>query len=181
MNAFRVRVSLLFALFAMAAAARPALGQRTQTGPFDPRSGRFGAALPIGPDRAPDTLAVTQARAWAVVGQLFADLGIPVSVVDTSSHVLGALRATQRRPVAGERLSRILECGTGSFGPNAERYTVQLTVLASVQARDAGHATVETRVGGVAAPNGLSSSVTCASTGVLEDRITAELRKVVGS
>ncbi len=181
MTATPWRTPLIVAVIGATLAALPASAQRTETGPFDAKSGRFGSAFPIGAARVPDTLAVSQARAWSMVGLLFADLGIPVSVMDSSSHVLGALRVTQRRPVAGERLSRLLECGTGSYGPNAERYTVQLTALASVQALDSVHATVQTRVGGVASPNGLSSSVNCSSTGVLEDRITAELRKLIGS
>lgn len=156
--------------------APAAVAQSGRYGPFDPKSGRFGGAIPNEPAHAPDTLSMTQQKAWEALPALFAKLGVAISVVDTESHVLGALRVPQRRMVAGERLSRLLECGTGSFGPNADRYSVNLTVLVSVQSLPDGQAVIETRVGGVAAPNGLNSSVNCASTGVLEDRITAELR-----
>jgi hypothetical protein len=162
-------------LLSCLATAPAAWAQSGNYGTYDPRTGQFGAAFPNDAGRPADTLAVTQAQAWAAVSAVYAKLGIPLSVVDSGTHVLGALRVTQRRPLAGERLSRLLECGTGSFGPNAERYTVQLTVLSSVQPLPDGRTTVDTRVAGAASPNGLSSSVSCASTGVLEDRITAEL------
>lgn len=168
------------ALLLLLAAAPAASAQSGNYGTYDPRTGRFGAAFPSDPGRPADTLAVSQQAVWLALSTVYQKLGIPLSVVDTGSHVLGALRVTQRRPVGGERLSRLLECGTGSFGPNAERYTVQLTVLSSVQALPDGRTTVDTRVAGTASPNGLNSSVSCASTGVLEDRITAELRASPG-
>ena len=103
-------------------------------------------------------------KVWAALGDVYRDLGVALSVADSQSHVLGALRVTQRRPVGGERLSRLLECGSGPYGPNAERYTVQLTLLTHVEALGDGRSIVDTRVGGSAAPNGLNSAVSCGST-----------------
>ena len=153
-----------------------AQGGRADAGVFDPRTGRFAFAFPQGLDRAADTVAAPLPRVWAALTRVYADQGIPVTIVDTASHALGAIRATQRRPVAGRRLSTVLECGTGAYGPNAERYTVQLTVLSAVRGLPDGRSVVDSRVGGVAAPNGLNSSVNCESTGVLEDLIAQELR-----
>ena len=74
----------------------------------------------------------------------------------------------------------ILECGTGNYGPNAERYTVQLTVLSGVRSLDAGHSTIESRVVGIASQNGLSSSVKCGTNGMLEEKIVNTLRDKLG-
>lgn len=82
-----------------------------------------------------------------------------------------------RRPIAGQRLSLLLECGTGSFGPNAERYSVQLTLVARAKAIDSTRTEVTTRVRGDASPNGLSTSVNCASSGRLEEQFAELLRK----
>jgi len=111
---------------------------------------------------------------------VFEAIGVPLSVVDSGTKVMGALRVPVRRPIGGQRLSLLLECGTGSYGPNAERYSVQLTLLAAVRAVDAGHAEVQTRVEGNASPNGLSTVVKCMSTGRLEDRFTEQLKKELG-
>ena len=147
-------------------------GEVTTT--FDPRSGRFGGELGAG-SRTPDTLEVSADRLWSALPGAYAELGVPLTVVDSAAHSLGS-QAVSRRPVGGLRLSRILECGTGSYGPNAERYTVQLTVLSAVQPVDAKRSVLITRVGGTAAPNGLNSSVKCESNGALEDRLVSILR-----
>ena len=64
--------------------------------------------------------------------------------------------------------------------PNAERYTVQLTLLAAVHAVDAAHTEVHTRVEANASPNGLSTVVKCLPTGRLEDRFAEQLKKELG-
>ena len=176
------RVLLVLGLLATFIAAPSAHAQRAGevTTTFDPRSGRFGGELGGG-SRPPDTLEVSADRAWAVLPGAYAELGVPLTVVDTTSHYLGARSVTMRHPVGGLRLSRILECGTGSFGPNAERYTVQLTVLSAVQSLDATHSLVTTRVGGSAAPNGLSSSVRCETEGALEEKLLSILRGRAGA
>jgi hypothetical protein len=164
------------------AAARPAAGQRAgeSGGAIDMKSGRFANVFANGPARAPDTLAVSEARVFAAMPAVFAALPVPLSVVDSSSKVMGALRVSVRRPIGGQRLSLLLECGTGNYGPNAERYSVQLTLLAVARAIDSTHSEVQTRVEGNASPNGLSTTVRCSSTGRLEERFAELLRKELG-
>ncbi|MFL5617237.1 MAG: hypothetical protein ACJ79A_02450 [Gemmatimonadaceae bacterium] len=148
-------------------------GEVTTT--FDPRSGRFGGEIGGG-SREPDTLAASAERVWAVLPEAYAELGVPLTVVDTAAHYLGARSVTTRRPVGGIRLSRIVECGSGSFGPNAERYTVQLTLLSAVRPIDTTHSVLMMGVGGSAMPNGLSSSVKCQTNGALEEKLLAVVR-----
>jgi hypothetical protein len=173
-----IRFSAILSAAMLAGAAVSSLAQDPSmgVGPFNPRSGRYAVAHSDAP-RPADTLAVSSDRVWAALAGVYSDLGIPLSVVDTEVHVLGALRVQTRRPVAGERMSQTLECGSGAFGPNADRYTVALTVLSNVAPLPDGRTLLDTRVSGTAAPNGLNSSVSCTSNGFLEDKITSELRK----
>ena len=175
-----LRIAII--LLVTGVAWRPAAAQRAgeNGGAIDLKSGRFANVFSTEPARAPDTLATTDAQVFAVLPKVFEAIGVPLSVVDTSSKVMGALRVPVRRPIGGQRLSLLLECGTGSYGPNAERYTVQITLLAAVRAVDAGHTEVQTRVEGNASPNGLSTVVKCMSTGRLEDRFTELLKKELG-
>ena len=174
----RIALAVLFALPAMSGtlAAQTTLPQGS---PFDPKTGHFAASMP-NEARPADTLAATRAKAWEALNAVYSQLGLALTIVDTGSHVIGAVRVTQRHPVAGERLSRILECGTGQYGPNAERYTVQITVVSAVGPVGEKQTSLATRVGGTAAPNGLNSSVNCASTGVLEEKILDLMRKTLG-
>ena len=144
---------------------------------FDTRSGRFTGALVAESTREPDTLAFGAAKVWAALPGVYSELGVLITIADSAGQYLGAVRVTTRRPVGGLRLSMILECGTGNYGPIAERYTVQLTLLSGVHAIDATHSTIETRVAGSASPNGLSTTVKCGSNGALEEKLVAILRE----
>jgi hypothetical protein len=148
-------------------------------GAIDSKSGRFLNEFSGVPARAPDTLAVSEARVFAALPAVFTALAVPLTVVDSSAKAMGAVRVLVRRPIAGQRLSLLLECGTGSYGPNAERYSVQLTLVARAKAIDSTHTEVLTMVRGDAAPNGLSTSVNCASSGRLEERFAELLRQEI--
>lgn len=162
-----------------AAAPPAAMAQRPGEtgGAMDLQSGRFAAVFSTEPVRAPDTIAASPVRTFAVLPRAFEALGVPISLVDTAAVVLGAVRVLVRRPIGGDRLSLLLECGNGSYGPNADRYSVQLTMLAAVRAVDSTHSEVHTRVEGSASPNGLNTNVRCGSTGRLEERFVALLRR----
>ena len=177
-----LRTSALVALSLAALAAPIATAQRAgeASGMIDMKSGRFASVF-TSVTRTPDTLAAPVERVFAAMPAAFAALPVPLTVVDTSSKVMGALRVTVRRPIGGQRLSLLLECGTGNYGPNVERYTVQLTMLTRVTAIDATHTALETRVDGLATPNGLSSNVNCSSTGRLEEALLDLLKKQLGS
>jgi hypothetical protein len=101
------------------------------SGTFDPKTGRFGRTFGA-LQRAPDSLAVASGRVWAALVVVYSELDIPLSVADSTTHVIGAVYLSRRRPVGGQRLSRILACGDGTFGPNADHYEVQLTALSAV-------------------------------------------------
>jgi hypothetical protein len=170
---------VLMAVTAMTGTAS-AQGGAARVGPFDPRAGRFGSVIAPEPARAPDTVSVSSDKVWAALIQVYADLGIPLTVADTQNHVIGALRVTQHKPVGGQPLSRLLECGMSSFGQNADRYTVQLTALSSVQPVGERLTVIDTRVSGSASPNGINSTVACASSGALEEKMTSMVRKALG-
>jgi hypothetical protein len=172
--------TILVTAVALGAAQAGAQRVGESGGAIDTRSGRFTRVFESVPVRAPDTLAVTDDRAFAAMPAVFAKLAIPLTAIDSSAKAMGAVRVPTRHPVAGERLSRLLECGIGTYGPNAESYSVQLTLVARATAIDSTHTEVQTVVVGIASPNGLSSSLNCGSTGRLEERFVALLRKELG-
>ena len=174
-----VQLGIAAAILALGAARVEGQRAGESGGAIDSKSGRFLTEFAGVPARAPDTLAVNDARVFAALPAVFTALAVPLTVVDSSAKAMGAVRVLVRRPIAGQRLSLLLECGTGSYGPNAERYSVQLTLVARAKAIDSTHTEVLTMVRGDAAPNGLSTSVNCASSGRLEERFAELLRKEV--
>lgn len=174
-----VQMGIAAAMMVFAAGRVDAQRAGESGGAIDARSGRFLNEFTGVPARAPDTLAVSDARVFAALPAVFSALAVPLTVVDSSAKAMGAVRVLVRRPIAGDRLSLLLECGTGAYGSNAEHYSVKLTLLARARAIDSTHTEVLTMVRGDAAPNGVSTSVSCASSGRLEDRFAELLRKEV--
>jgi hypothetical protein len=150
------------------------------TGTFDLKSGRFGRNFGEA-QRPPDSLAIPSSRLWAALPAVYSALDIPLSVADTGSRVIGAMYLSRRRPIGGERLSRLLSCGDSSFGPNADHYEVQLTALSLVTPIDSAHSALTIAVNGVALANGNSQRIACNTTGRLERRMLEELKKLTGS
>jgi hypothetical protein len=173
------RVGVAAAIVALGAGRVEAQRAGESGGAIDAKSGRFLTEFTGVPARAPDTLAVSEARVFAALPAVFTTLAVPLTVVDSAAKAMGAVRVLVRRPIGGQRLSLLLECGTGNYGPNAERYSVQLTLVARARAIDSTHTEVLTMVRGDAAPNGLSTSVSCASSGRLEERFAELLKKEV--
>jgi hypothetical protein len=138
---------------------------------FDARSGRFTVGAGGGGERPTDVLLVNEDRAWELLSKAYESLGLTPTYSDPTKKVIGVQNLVTHKPVGGERLSRLLDCGVDVTGPNADYYEVHLTVMSGVQATDSGGSKVTTRVAAWAAPNGLSSSVRCASTGRIEERI----------
>ncbi|MDB4916711.1 MAG: hypothetical protein JWM95_4355 [Gemmatimonadetes bacterium] len=157
----------------------PASGQ--EQGPFDPKTGLYGTAVTVRSTRAPDTLYASPSKIWNSLVKIYAEFGVPLTVADTSRSVLGAIRVNQRKPIAGKRLSMLLECGSSAYGENADRYAVKLTWLTHVEELEDKRSVLEMRVSGDASPLGMSSTVTCASTGKLEELVAAALKKAAAS
>lgn len=177
MRAWKLMILGGTAVIALGAPVRAQDGR--PSGTFDLKSGRFARAFGE-IERPPDTLAVASGRVWAALPAVFSALDIPISVADSATRVIGAMYLSRRRPVGGERLSRILQCGDGSFGPNADHYEVQLTALSGVIPIDSAHTALTIAVAGAALANGNSSRVACTTTGVLERKILDQVRKMTG-
>jgi hypothetical protein len=176
MRAWKLMVLVVTTVVALGAPLRAQDGT-PRSGAFDLKTGRFARTFGA-LQRPPDSLAVGSARVWAALPAVYSELDIPLSVADSETHVIGAMYLSRRRPVGGERLSRILECGDGSFGPNADHYEVQLTALAAVAPIDSTHTALTIAVAGVAMANGNNSRVACSTTGRLERKILEEVQKI---
>lgn len=138
---------------------------------FDSRSGRFSVGAGERDGRPGDPLLMDVKKAWATLPQAYASVGLTPNVVDPAAMIVGVQGLVVHKPIGGERLSRLLDCGVDVTGPNADYYEIHLTVMTGVRAADDGTSTVSTRIAAWAAANGQSSNVRCGSTGRLEEKI----------
>lgn len=108
---------------------------------------------------------------WAVLPDVFAQLEIETTRVDSREGVMGNPGYRARR-VEGQRLSRFLDCGR-SFGREyADQYSVTLGVLVHLVPASDGGTVVRTVLDAYARDPGTGgNSVHCITWGSLERRI----------
>jgi hypothetical protein len=114
--------------------------------------------------------------AWRALPSVYASLEIPLTTLDAAQHLLGNEGMRVRRTLAGESLTRYLDCGATQGGPNAETYEVTMAVLTQLQPGAADSTIVATAVQASArSPSFSGEDVACTSTRRLEARIAALL------
>ena len=132
----------------------------------------FSARLPEPPERA-----------WPALYDVYGELGIPVETVDEPGRTLGNLRYSVVRRLAGRPLSAFLDCGrSASGGTISDEYRVQLSVRTTLTPAPGG-SEVRTLVQATArsVEGAGAAAVPCASTGVLEQRISVLLAARLGA
>ncbi len=115
------------------------------------------------------------AKAFETLEAAYVALGIPVSMRDPATRKIGNEALRVRRKVADMLMTKVVDCGGEAGMPNAESYTVTLTVVSQITASDAGGSVVQTVVEG-SAKNPLTNAanaVRCSSVGGLEARIAS--------
>lgn len=130
-----------------------------------------------------DTLSGSSGDLFSLLPEVYNDLEIPISSVNTEAHALGVLEARARGDFAGERISRWLDCGTSITGNIAEQREVYITALTQVEALEEppGVSGISVHVKGYAIQSGRAGNRTgCRSTGRLERAIIADLREMAG-
>jgi len=111
-------------------------------------------------------------RVWSILPLVYDDLGVELSFIDSEIRWLGNTRFRQRE-IDGERLSRFLDCGSGTgFASYADTYLVTMVLTTGVSASADGGSVVRTRFQAVAEPSTTSGNeLRCTSKRTLERRI----------
>lgn len=122
-------------------------------------------------------------QVWPALIRVYEALEIPLATIDRTQHRLGNPTLVLRRRLAGEPISRFLDCGQGPFGaPLADSYEINLSVLTSLEPAADGSTQIETRLNARAVNRGVSGApVHCASTGRLEERIVQRIQQRLDS
>jgi hypothetical protein len=120
-------------------------------------------------------------RTWALLPLAYEALGLPLSTIDPQRQLIAANTVRAQANLRGTRLSRYVNCGTGTTGvPNADSYSVLLDVQTQVlPTSDRAHAGLATAVRAVGRPTSTSGDtrVNCVSTGALERRLAEVVRE----
>lgn len=124
-------------------------------------------------DRATETdMPVSADRAYAILPLVYEQIGLKINTAVSDTRTIGVNAARMRR-VGKEPLSRFLACGNDITGMSlADTYAVTMTVLSRVTPSGTTGALLSTQVLATAQPLSTSgSTITCQSTGALEEQI----------
>lgn len=117
---------------------------------------------------------------WRALPAVYDSIGIPVSKLDTLTHVIGTEGFRLRRRLGGVSLTRYLDCGQAQGFRSAETYEINLAVITQLQPADAGGTTAATTVQASAKPiNFAGEFAPCSSSGDLEKRVGEVLARIV--
>lgn len=119
---------------------------------------------------------------WPALLQVYADLEMPIGVLDATAREVGNRRLLLTGRLGNEPLSRYLNCGsTAGVVEVANSFRIEATLLSAVLPGDEGTARLQTRLTATAQDRFTSTPPRrCASTGFLERRIAAEVRQKLG-
>ncbi len=127
-------------------------------------------------------VAAPAAEVWTALQAVYAELKVPEGTLETSSRTIGNQQFRVRRKFAGESMMKWVDCGSGSGGPNAETYDIQLSLISYVAAGGAKQSTLTTRVSGQGSDPafGRSNSTVCNTQGELEKKIEEMVKAKLG-
>ncbi len=124
-----------------------------------------------------DTVLAPVDQVWRALPAAYEALAIPVTDLDSATHVIANSGITVRRQLGKVPLTRYLDCGDSQGAPSAETYEIHLSVLTRVQPAAAGTSIVATTVQATGRPVTLSGTyIRCSSTRQLESRLVNALR-----
>jgi len=128
------------------------------------------------------TINATPKSVWEAVQAVYTELQIPVTEIDQTGMTIRNSTLHVRRTLAGERMTRWLECGGPGSMPNAETYQIDGTLSTQViPGKDGTGADLVTYFTAMATPVAFSGApVNCASSMELEKRIYTLVGRKLG-
>jgi hypothetical protein len=130
-------------------------------------------------DRATMTFAAPVPAVWAAVVGAYTDVGLEANFADQPHGQYGVRNFRFPRSLRGERIGNFLGCGSSLTGEVVDNAVVTADVITTVTAGDAGTTNGTVFVAAFARRNEGNSSgtVTCSSTGHLEEQLRAAIDK----
>lgn len=103
--------------------------------------------------------------------------GVPVTLVDSAEGIVGSVDFVASRRLGRVFLGEYLDCGRGMSGPAANFMRARMAVVVFARREDATRSTLRTAVAahGRTLDGASQQALGCTTTGVLEERIRAEV------
>jgi hypothetical protein len=170
--------SMALSLLALAACASAKPGAAIARAPEVPvGSSPFRIRSTAGP--AVKVVSFPLEQVWRVLPAVLDSLGIPITDVDASQHVIGNSGFKAHKRLKNVALSKFVDCGSTQGFPSADEYDVNVSVLTQVEPDATGGTSIATQVVAEGRPLAFAGAYSrCRSTGQLETAIaTAVVRR----
>lgn len=123
------------------------------------------------------------AKVWAAAARVFYDYKMPTDLRDSTRGVVGSTRFVRSGMFVDAMMSRVLNCGMGITGPNADNFRITLALVAVVT--PAGSDKAKLGLGfvgsGLDMRGNASDPVACASTGRTEADFADRVKKLLAA
>ena len=107
------------------------------------------------------------------------ELKVKITERDSAGGLVGNAQLQQRHVFAGFPLSKLVGCGLGATGPNANSYLVHMALMGFIDS--VGPSKTRIRIafaaGALDTGGAAKEPVSCGSTGVLEERLAALVKQ----
>jgi hypothetical protein len=113
---------------------------------------------------------------------VYKEMAIPEGTFEPAARTIGNQQFRVRRKLAGQPMTKWMDCGTASGQPNAETYDIQFSLISYVTVTDAKTSLLTTRVSGAGNDPafGRGNQVMCNTQGNLEKYIEAQVKAKLG-
>jgi hypothetical protein len=120
-----------------------------------------------------DRLPFALGRVWKALPAAFEAVGVPITAIDTTNHVLSNGGLKVRRQLGSAPLGRLIDCGSTQIGENADTYDIYLTLQVQLESDEAtGDTKLMTLLESMGKPVAFSGDYSrCSTRGVLEARL----------
>ena len=170
--------SITAAVFLFGCASGASVSGGVSSGPSvqisDAQGGNRMSTAPQFQTAQRSTVPVPIADAWALLSKAYANIGIPLTTVQPDIHELGNVGRRLSHTLGKQRLSSLLECGSGGGGANADTYSINMSVVSQLTATADSTTEVATLVQATASPVAFGNApVVCSTKGALEAQISS--------
>ena len=129
-----------------------------------------------------DSIAAPQATVYGVVKQVYAALGVPVTLDNPAAGQIGNPSFWKTRRFAEHPMSDLASCGNSMTGPRANDYRIYMSLITRVVPTTSGGSRLETTFVPIAqdVAGGSTDRIPCGSTGKLEQIIHVSVAATLG-
>ena len=172
-----------FLLVALSGCASAGTSQQTpEVRPAIYVSNETGILYGEHPHAATATIAASPAAVWVAIRAVHSEFGIPVTVENGALHQIGNPSFYKTRSLAGQSMSKFVDCGSGIDGPKAASYRIYISLLTIVTDDGKGGTTVQTTFipMGQDMTGGSSDLIACGSSGRFEQLFLDHVKAAIG-